>query len=102
MDLAMSALPSEADIRAGPSGRLVCATNGHAPPQRRELLPLFDPTIKFSRAASRRLLPPPDRIAATIALEMIGPIPGTLISRSQPASWRANRWLCVSKTPIAL
>jgi hypothetical protein len=78
------------------------ATNGHAPPQRRELLPLFDPTIKFSRAASRRLLPPPDRIAATIALEMIGPIPGTLISRSQPASWRANRWLCVSKTPIAL
>jgi hypothetical protein len=78
------------------------ATNGHAPPQRRELLPLFDPTIKFSRAASRRLLPPPDRIAATIALEMIGPIPGTLISRSQPASWRANRSLCVSKTPIAL
>ena len=25
-------------------------------------------------------------IAATIALEMIGPMPGTLISRSQPAS----------------
>src|ERR1700676_1832968 len=31
----------------------------------------------------------PAPIAATIALEMIGPIPGTLISRSQPASWRA-------------
>ena len=31
----------------------------------------------------------PVPIAATIALEMIGPIPGTLISRSQPASWRA-------------
>src|SRR5258706_2638368 len=29
------------------------------------------------------------RVAATIALEMIGPMPGTLISRSQPASWRA-------------
>jgi hypothetical protein len=28
--------------------------------------------------------------AATIALEMIGPMPGTLISRSQPASWRAS------------
>jgi hypothetical protein len=96
------------DCRVGfsPTGkRRLCtahATNGHAPPQRRELLPLFDPTIKFSRTASRRPLPPPDRIAATIALEKIGPIPGTLISRSQPASWRANRSLCVSKTPIAL
>src|SRR5262249_48635838 len=29
-------------------------------------------------------------IAATIALEVSGPIPGTLISRSQPASWRAR------------
>jgi hypothetical protein len=28
-------------------------------------------------------------IAATVALEMIGPIPSTLISRWQPASWRA-------------
>jgi hypothetical protein len=28
-------------------------------------------------------------MAATIALEMIGPMPGTLINRSQPASWRA-------------
>jgi len=27
---------------------------------------------------------------ATMALEMIGPTPGTLISRSQPASWRAS------------
>jgi len=32
--------------------------------------------------------PPP--IAAAIALEMIGPMPGTLIKRSQPASWRAR------------
>ena len=31
----------------------------------------------------------PAPIAATIALEMMGPIPGTLISRPQPASWRA-------------
>jgi hypothetical protein len=29
-------------------------------------------------------------IAATIALEMIGPIPGTLIKRSQPTSRRAR------------
>src|SRR6516164_4694023 len=29
-------------------------------------------------------------IAATIALEMIGPIPGTLIKRSQPASRRPH------------
>src|SRR4029450_11148236 len=31
----------------------------------------------------------PAPIAATIALEMIAPTPGTLISRSQLASWRA-------------
>jgi hypothetical protein len=31
----------------------------------------------------------PVPIAATVALAMIGPIPGTLISRSQPASWPA-------------
>src|SRR5262249_1085866 len=45
-----------------------------------------------SQAAKSRPLenasPPP--IAATIALEMIGPIPGTLIKRSQPAFWRAK------------
>ena len=29
-------------------------------------------------------------IAATIALEMIGPIPGTLVKRSQPTSRRAR------------
>src|SRR6202023_1003898 len=44
-----------------------------------------------SQAAKSRPLEntSPAPIAATIALEMIGPIPGTLISRSQPASWRA-------------
>src|SRR5262245_30613274 len=31
----------------------------------------------------------PEPIAATTALEMIGPIPGTLMRRSQPASCRA-------------
>src|SRR5271156_4671537 len=45
-----------------------------------------------SQAAKSRPLenPSPVPIAATMALEMIGPIPGTLISRSQPASWRAT------------
>src|ERR1035441_6694487 len=44
-----------------------------------------------SQAAKSRPLvnTSPAPIAATIALEMIGPIPGTLINRSQPASWRA-------------
>ena len=36
---------------------------------------------------SRR--PPPAPIAATIALEMIGPMPGTRMSRPQLASCRA-------------
>ena len=39
-------------------------------------------------AAFRERSPVP--IAATIALEMIGPMPGTLTSRSQPASCRAS------------
>ena len=44
-----------------------------------------------SQAAKSRPLvnTSPAPIAATVALEMIGPMPGTLISRSQPASWRA-------------
>src|SRR5258708_1295546 len=44
-----------------------------------------------SQAAKSRPLvnTSPAPIAATIALEMIGPMPGTLINRSQPASWRA-------------
>jgi hypothetical protein len=29
-------------------------------------------------------------IAATIALEMIGPMPGTVISRSHAGSWQAS------------
>jgi hypothetical protein len=47
---------------------------------------------KPSRAAKSRPLmsASPAPTAATIALEMIGPIPGTLINRSQPASWRAS------------
>src|SRR5215472_11575244 len=32
----------------------------------------------------------PVPIAATIALEMMGPMPGTVISRSQCGSWRAS------------
>jgi hypothetical protein len=35
---------------------------------------------------SEKISPVP--IAATVALAMIGPIPGTLISGSQPVSWR--------------
>src|SRR5262245_62207311 len=37
----------------------------------------------------------PVPIAATIALEMIGPIPGTLIKRSQPASRRAGNSISI-------
>src|SRR6266700_1198459 len=50
-----------------------------------------------SQAAKARPLAnaSPAPMAATIALEMIGPIPGTLISRSQPAS----RWAMASITP---
>ena len=29
-------------------------------------------------------------MVATVALEMVGPMPGTVISRSQPMSLRAN------------
>ena len=45
-----------------------------------------------SQAAKSRPLEKtsPAPIAATIALEIIGPMPGTLISRSQPASCRAR------------
>src|SRR6516225_3732283 len=45
-----------------------------------------------SQAAKSRPLEnaSPAPIAATIALEMIGPIPGTLIKRSQPTSRRAR------------
>src|SRR5215467_4994826 len=45
-----------------------------------------------SQAAKSRPLEnaSPVPIAATIALEMIGPMPGTLTNRSQPASWRAR------------
>src|SRR5258706_1371681 len=47
-------------------------------------------TSPSQAAKSRPLLnTSPAPIAATIALEMIGPTPGTLISRSQPASCRA-------------
>src|SRR5262245_42787818 len=44
----------------------------------------------------------PVPIAATIALEMIGPIPGTLIKRSQPASRRARTSISLDKLPIPL
>src|SRR5215470_807911 len=45
-----------------------------------------------SQAAKSRPLEnaSPVPIAATTALEMIGPMPGTLTNRSQPASWRAR------------
>jgi hypothetical protein len=42
----------------------------------------------------------PVPIAATIALEMIGPMPGTLISRSQPVSWRAMASISPDKPSI--
>src|SRR5712675_960134 len=47
-----------------------------------------------SQAAKSRPLEntSPAPIAATTALEMMGPILGTLISRSQPASRRAMAW----------
>src|SRR5215470_20198682 len=32
-------------------------------------------------------------IAATIALEMIGPMPGTVINRLHPGSWLATIWI---------
>jgi hypothetical protein len=32
-------------------------------------------------------------IAATIALEMIGPMPGTVINRLHPGSWVAAIWI---------
>ena len=45
-----------------------------------------------SQAAKSRPLEnaSPAPIAATIALEIIGPMPGTRINRSQPESWRAK------------
>jgi hypothetical protein len=33
-------------------------------------------------------------MAATVALEMIGPMPGTVIGRSQPASRLARASIC--------
>jgi hypothetical protein len=42
----------------------------------------------------------PAPIAATVALEMIGPIPGTLINRSQPASRRARTSISLDKLSI--
>src|SRR5262249_22045079 len=39
-------------------------------------------------------------IAAAIALEMIGPIPGTLIGRSQPASRRAIASISLGPDPV--
>jgi hypothetical protein len=55
-----------------------------------------------SQAAKSRSLvnASPVPIAATIALEMIGPMPGTLISRSQPASWRAMALISPDKPSI--
>src|SRR5262249_43609484 len=52
-----------------------------------------------SQAAKSRPLPnaSPLPMAATIALEMIGPIPGTLISRWQPASRRAIASISLDK-----
>ena len=47
-----------------------------------------DKTEWLSRAVMRIAAPLP--IAATIALEMIGPIPGTVISCWQPSSARAR------------
>src|SRR5215472_13129419 len=42
----------------------------------------------------------PVPIAATIALEMIGPMPGTLTNRSQPASRRARAVISPDKQSI--
>ena len=42
----------------------------------------------------------PVPIAATIALEMIGPMPGTLVSRSHPASCRAKTAISLDKSSI--
>src|ERR1019366_8775494 len=55
-----------------------------------------------SQAAKSRPLEntSPAPIAATIALEMIGPMPGTLISRSQPASRRAIASISPDKPSI--
>src|SRR6266516_2704232 len=55
-----------------------------------------------SQAAKSRPLDnaSPTPIAATIALEMIGPIPGTLISRSQPASRRAMASISPDKSSM--
>jgi hypothetical protein len=39
-------------------------------------------------------------IAATIALEMIGPMPGTLTNRPQPVSWRARAVISPVKQSI--
>jgi hypothetical protein len=44
--------------------------------------------------------PPP--IAATITLEMMGPIPGTLIKRSQPASQRHGREQITPRLAMAI
>src|ERR1035437_919284 len=57
---------------------------------------------KPSQAAKSRPLvkASPVPIAATIALEMIGPMPGTLISRSQPASRRAMASISPDKPSI--
>jgi hypothetical protein len=44
----------------------------------------------------------PVPIAATMALEMIGPMPGTVISRSQPLSCRAQRFDLAGKALDAL
>src|ERR1700719_941113 len=57
-----------------------------------------------SQAAKSRPLvnTSPAPIAATIALEMIGPTPGTLINRSQPASWRASASISADRRSNAL
>ena len=39
-------------------------------------------------------------IAAAIALEMIGPMPGTVISRSQPLFWRASVMISSDRASI--
>src|ERR1700720_1721624 len=48
-------------------------------------VPLFDPTIKFSRGASRRLLQPPDRTPGSLV--------GVLRSGDHHADWCGARYM---------
>ena len=73
--------------RAGSDCRASISCRGWCGPRSRSAL-----GTSPSHAAKSRPLekPSPVPIAATMALEMIGPMPGTLISRSHPASRLAS------------